>query len=199
MLQDPLTYCQIRSQTQNPRTGCLSQSYAYDLKTDRKPFCCRSFHSGAALWTRVCSRPRHPPWPPLPNGELPASALRLPPVCLLPGWVIHCVEQRTKHDHLSNSMLGVIMNKGDGYTHRSYTQTHAHSTCTYKNLWWPQRAVANQSTDGRTLFGGSLCLASINCITWQVFVHLSGQTLYGCIQSDVRALRCVSVCVCVNK
>lgn len=58
--------------------------------------CCRPLHSDAALWTRVCPRPGHPAWPPLPDGELPASALWLPPVRLLPGWGVYRAEQGTK-------------------------------------------------------------------------------------------------------
>lgn len=86
-----LNFCQIRSQMSKFISGLISQSNIDALKTDLKPFCCRSLHSGAALWTWVRSRPRHPAGPPLAHGELPASALRLPPVCLLPGWVVGCV------------------------------------------------------------------------------------------------------------
>lgn len=54
---------------------------------DLHPLYCRSLHSGAALWTRVCPWSGHPAGPPVAHGELPASALRLPPVRLLPGYV----------------------------------------------------------------------------------------------------------------
>lgn len=66
----------------------VSQQKEFMLNSNQRPalrsfVVCRSLHSGAALRARVCQRPRHSTRPPLTYGELPASALRLPSVCLL--------------------------------------------------------------------------------------------------------------------